>query len=140
MAAMKIPVAMTLALMCGWCFSISSAQEPSTIPTCVERLVIPQYPISARSAGRSSTVDVTLTWTETGKVHWRVESAGPHFSPAVEDALKRSRFAQSCPAGPAKITFDFVVSTSRRKTFRQEVVFHPPARFQIMTDLMELNP
>ncbi len=140
MAAMKFPRAMILALMCGMCSLISSAQVPSAAPTCVERLVVPQYPISARSAGISSTVDVTVTWTEAGGVRWRIESAGPHFSPAVEDALRRSSFAQSCPGGPIKITFDFVVSASRRKTFRQEVVFQPPSRFQILTDLMELNP
>jgi hypothetical protein len=140
MAAMKIPRVVALALMSGGCFSRLSAQASPAAPNCVERLVIPQYPISARSAGISSAVDVVLTWIETGKVRWRIETAGPHFRPEVEEALRRSKFAQSCPDGPIKIVFDFVVSGSRRKTFKQEVVFLPPLRFQIRTDLMELNP
>jgi TonB family protein len=139
MAAMRLSRAVALALL-GGCLSMSSAQVPSAAPTCIERLVIPQYPISARSAGISGLVDVALTWSESGKVQWRIESAAPHFGPAVEEALKRSKFAQSCRDGQVKITFDFVVSGSRRKTFRQEVVFLPPLRFQILTDLMELNP
>jgi hypothetical protein len=140
MAGLKILRKVVLALISGGCLSLLSAQAPSGPLTCIERLVIPQYPVSARSAGISSTVEVVLMWIETGDVRWRIESAGPHFKPVVERALKKSTFVQSCPDGPIKITFEFVVSALREKTFRQEVVFLPPSRFQILTDLMELNP
>ena len=58
MAAIKISKVLAVALMFGSCLSSLSAQAPSAAPACIERLVIPQYPISARSAGMSATVDV----------------------------------------------------------------------------------
>jgi len=69
-----------------------------------------------------------------------IESPKPHFDPAVREALKKSQFAQNCQGEVTEITFEFVVSTTRRSAFRQDVVFVPPSRFQILTDLMELNP
>lgn len=129
-----------LALLCGALCSVLCAQTSNAPSACVEQLAIPQFPQSARSAGISETVNVVVTWANKSVVHWLIESKMPHFRPAVEVALKQSKFAESCPGGSLNITFDFSVSTSRRRVFKQEVTFMPPFRFRISTDLMELNP
>jgi len=117
------------------------AQHASFGPTlCIERLVIPEYPMSARAAGIAATVSVVVTWVQAGVIKWRIESPKPHFKAAVEKALGKSKFAEKCEGASAEITFEFLLRTPRRRMFKQDVVFVPPCRFQIWANLMELNP
>jgi hypothetical protein len=133
--------AIPLVFICGSCFAALCAEKIAARPdACIQALTIPQYPVAARSAGISGTVHVILRWNQEGIVGWQIDSPRQHFKLAVEKAIQGSRFVQGCQNESIEIVFEFLVSLPRRRVFKQEVVFMPPMRFLIRTNLMELNP
>lgn len=111
-------IVITTRLLCCVAYAclpvICLAEESSTAAmSCIERLVIPQYPPAARSAGISDTVRVVISWKDEGSPRWQIRSTKPHFVSAIEEALRRSTFAKNCARRETEITLEFRVTHRR---------------------------
>jgi hypothetical protein len=142
MEAVNISRAIVLILCFGSsAYLVASAEQPAIEPeSCIERLLMPQYPVAARAAGISGVVNVVVTVNGIGGATWKINSEKAHFTSNVEEALEKSQFASRCQGKTIEIEFQFVVTPPRRSTIRQEVEFIPPLRFRIVTNLMTQNP
>jgi hypothetical protein len=110
-----------------------SPKQPtdSTNAQCVERLQIPSYPYVARVSISSGALRAAVTLGERGEVRsqqFEVVSDPKNlkiFQPAVERALKASRFRGSCAGQTVRLTFRFKMGGA------DEVWFEAPATYEI---------
>lgn len=108
--------------------------------TCIQVLVVPQFPIASRAAGIEGRAEVTLRWGPNGEFEPSIKASSKDFERVVAEALKKSLFSAECRSCTLKLVFEFEIDPERSHLLRQEVKFVPPLTFRVVANLMELNP
>jgi hypothetical protein len=106
---------------------------------CVERIQVPTYPPLARQARLSGSVVATVTLAADGGVEQVTTSARVQANQAargilakpVEDALRRSQFAEGCGKRSVVFVFEFLITGDSSDRQQQEVSYGYPNRFWI---------
>jgi hypothetical protein len=135
----RFVIAAALACAAAACASKASTPSNDERMACVDKLELPSFPAIADSARVEAGVSAAVLLAKDGTVEkvtmgptTGLEYAAKLFYPAVEKAMKASKFQASCGGNTVLLAFDFPFPLrSESGETIQTVRFKTPNRFEI---------
>jgi outer membrane biosynthesis protein TonB len=124
------------------------ATESGADISCIQRLVVPNYPALARAARIAADVTVSVVIGHDSASHQiTTQVEKPHggirrfFSERVEKAVRSSTFNHQCVGKTIELEFSFEPGNDMPiEGSKQTISFSYPNRFTITSTAMILNP
>ena len=145
---MRLLASLAFMISSGAAFAQSGSETESNM-YCVERMQMPVYPPLADAARISGTLKATVTLASDGSIHQPIitdmetasVTAKRLFHPAVQEALRKSRFSKNCGGKSVTLVFTFVLAEEPDPNhLRQTVSYGYPNRFWISVPPRPFQP
>lgn len=122
-------------------FGLSAQDRQRNDLACVVKLPIPPYPILARSARRTGTVQASVLIGRKSSASVVTKPTTGLLAEAVRRALTEEAVYDSiCGSTTVELTFTFELVGPESDTNRDTVFFYPPNRFLIRNRLPMVEP
>lgn len=107
---------------------------------CLLELHVPQYPSLARQARLVGTAAVELTVGDRGDATAiSIKGVDRLLEEAAKEAVRSSRFAESCRSQSIRFTFIFELQEPPKQRDSSQVLFRPPNVFVIRASYFPLS-